>query len=534
MRKFLIFHPFLFAIYPVLFLFSHNIAQYRIEVLGYPLFLTLIFAGIVYLICFLIFRKLQEAAILASSFILMFFSYSRIQDQIINLYVNLAGFTLGPDKVLLIGALLILVLVIFLVIRFKNYLRTINKILNIISIVLVLFTLVNILIFEFKTGRIWTIQLDFGLSNEDQTKEEVLKPDIYYFVFDRYGGDKTLKLYGYDNSEFINYLKDKGFYIAERATSNYPKTFLSLGSSLNFGYVNHLTEKTNGGGTSDESIVTPLVKNNKVIKFLKKKGYKYIHVGSGWDPTRTNKNADINYILRGGVNPYQDEFSNGVLHTTLASPILKTLFPDTTAVSQNPKLNDHRSRVLYEFQTLEEIPSIPGPKFIFMHILLPHDPYVLDKNCTPISEEVTDKRSETQNYIDQLQCTNKLIEKMLNNILDKSETPPIIVLTADEGPRPQINKVPGKLSWVDASDESINEKFPILAAFYLPGFEENPLYPTITPVNNFRVIFNSYFGTKYPLLQDKNYIFQDEENYYKFIDVTDRIDVDRSLAPANK
>ncbi len=524
MKKFWIVHPILFSLYPVLFLFSYNIHQYREEVLGMPIILSLLFGAIIYFICYLIFRKIQPAAILASGFILIFFSYSRIQDQVKNLYINLGSFALGPDKVLLILFPVVLAIIIVIIFKFKSYLRSINKVLNIIAIVLVSFSIFNISLFEIKTGRILTLELDFGLSGEDETTKITDKPDIYYFVFDRYGGDKTMQLYGYDNSGFLNYLKSKGFYIADKATSNYPKTFLSLGSSLNFGYVNYLTEKTNGGGTSDESIVTPLVKNNKVIKFLKKKGYKYIHIGSGWDPTRTNKNADKNFILKGGSYPYEDEFSNGVLHTTLASPILKTLFPDTTAVSQNPKLNDHRSRVLYEFQTLEEIPKIPGPKFVFMHVLLPHDPYVLDKNCMPIPEEITEKKSETQNYINQLQCTNKLIEKSVNSILEKSSTLPIIVLTADEGPRPQINKVPGKLSWVEASDESINEKFPILAAFYLPGLKENPIYPTITPVNNFRVIFNSYFGTKYSLLPDKNIIFQDEDNYYRFTEVTDRIE----------
>lgn len=523
MKRFWLIHPFLFAVYPILFLFSYNIHQYREEVLGLPLLISLGFGAGVFFICYLIYRKSQPAAILVSSFILIFFSYSRIQDQIKNLYINLGGFTLGPDKLLLTSVPLVLALIVILIIKFKTYLKSVNKILNIIALVLVSFTLLNIAIFEIKTGRILTLELDFGLSGEDETAEESQKRDIYYFVFDRYGGDKTMKLYGYDNSEFFDYLKEKGFYIAEGVTSNYPKTFLSLGSSLNLGYINYLTEKTNGGGTSDESIVTPLVKNNKVIKFLKKRGYKYIHVGSGWDPTRINKNADKNYVLKGGSYPYEDEFANGLLHTTLASPILKTLFPDTTAVSQNPKDNDHRSRVLYQFSTFDEIPDMPGPKFVFMHVLLPHDPYVLNSNCTPISEEVTGKRTETENYIDQLKCTNKLIKKMLENILSKSQTPPIIVFTADEGPRPQINKVPRNLSWISASDETINEKFPILAAFYLPGLEKNPIYPTITPVNNFRILFNQYFGTKYPLLEDKNYIFQDENNYYKFTDVTDRI-----------
>jgi hypothetical protein len=42
-------------------------------------------------------------------------------------------------------------------------------------------------------------------------------------------------------------------------------------------------------------------------------------------------------------------------------------------------------------------------------------------------------------------------------------------------------------------------------AFYLPENGEQNLYPTITPVNSFRVIFDTYFGTQYGLIDDISY-----------------------------
>jgi hypothetical protein len=44
-----------------------------------------------------------------------------------------------------------------------------------------------------------------------------------------------------------------------------------------------------------------------------------------------------------------------------------------------------------------------------------------------------------------------------------------------------------------------------LNAYYLPA-ASNVLYPTITPVNTFRVILNAYFGGKFPLLEDLSYM----------------------------
>jgi hypothetical protein len=42
-------------------------------------------------------------------------------------------------------------------------------------------------------------------------------------------------------------------------------------------------------------------------------------------------------------------------------------------------------------------------------------------------------------------------------------------------------------------------------AYYLPGSGKSKLYPSMTPVNSFRLIFDEYFGANYPLLQDKTY-----------------------------
>ncbi len=45
----------------------------------------------------------------------------------------------------------------------------------------------------------------------------------------------------------------------------------------------------------------------------------------------------------------------------------------------------------------------------------------------------------------------------------------------------------------DLSIADLKQKFGILNAFYLPDVDNDILYPTITPVNTFRVVFNLYF-----------------------------------------
>jgi hypothetical protein len=46
----------------------------------------------------------------------------------------------------------------------------------------------------------------------------------------------------------------------------------------------------------------------------------------------------------------------------------------------------------------------------------------------------------------------------------------------------------------------------ILNAYYLPGVDSDLIYPSISPVNTFRLILNTYFGADLPLLPDESYL----------------------------
>ncbi len=74
----------------------------------------------------------------------------------------------------------------------------------------------------------------------------------------------------------------------------------------------------------------------------------------------------------------------------------------------------------------------------------------------------------------------------LEEILASSDIPPIIVMHGDHGLR----------------DEN---RLQILNAYYLPAGGRKALYPTISPVNSFRVVFNECFGTRFELLPDLSY-----------------------------
>lgn len=509
----------------MLFLYSRNIKEYPETALLAPIVISFIFAAVVFCITRVFLRSFAAAAPVSAVLLFIFLSYGRFLELYKNSSLHLGGITLSHYILVFAASVFLLFSIVVIILRSKKHLLKINQLFFFLSLLLLFFPLSSIVSFEAKTGRIFTIELFPAAPQKNTTQSIKGSPDIYYFIFDRYAGPKSAKNeYNIDNRAFFDFLKKKEFYLAEGSSTNYPRTFLSLGSSLNMEYLDSLTEKTKGGESGDETLVTPLIRNNKVLTFLKEKGYYTVNIGpKTWGPTSKNPYADESVVLQNSTYPYADAFTTGFLNTTFAAPLLKQLFHNPIDVSVDPDNNEHRKLILFQLDAVEKAIAIKSPKFVFAHILIPHDPFVFDKNCNPIPETVVEKNDHVTNYKNQLACANKKIEALLTKILAESKTPPIILLQSDEGPFPMKTPLPPKQSWGKASDESLHEKFPILNAYYMPGASQEQLYQSITPVNSFRVIFNAYFDTKLPLLPDRSYVFQDQDNFYKFIDITDRL-----------
>jgi hypothetical protein len=85
------------------------------------------------------------------------------------------------------------------------------------------------------------------------------------------------------------------------------------------------------------------------------------------------------------------------------------------------------------------------------------------------------------------------------------------------------------IEWTTATLDELEMKFKLFTALYLPGIPESEvrrrIYPTFTPVNTFRLIFNLYFGGDFRLLPDRNYIFRDDDHPLDLIEVTDRLGI---------
>jgi hypothetical protein len=311
--------------------------------------------------------------------------------------------------------------------------------------------------------------------------------DIYYLVFDRYAGLETLQRYGFDNRPFLDAIRSRGFEVAEGARANYPKTAHSLAASLNMTYLDFLEDARHA--PDDWGPVYGLMSGSRVATFLQERGYEYVHLGSWWGPTAEDPAADLNLAPRLRIED----------------------------------AGTHRAAALFQLEELQKLAARPGPTFVFAHVLLPHPPYVFDREGNDLPAEVAVTRSRVTNYLEQLRYTNRRILETVDLLLQgPPETDPIILLQSDEGPHPLPYEFDRLYDWTEAPDLELQEKLGILSAYHLPGVR-GAVYPYMSPVNSFRLILSRYFGERLALLPDRSYVFRDEEHLYQFWDVTDRV-----------
>ena len=515
-------YPLFFAIFPVLFYYNTNRFETTISSLMFPFTLSIVIYACVYGILRLIVVDKNRLKLLLALFIFYFFSYVHFVNSFSFLKSLLSNLHLPTNLILFILYSSLIVLVGKLLLKIKDR-DKLAKTLALIGIYLVIFPLTKIIPWE--VSRAQTVR-----TTKDNTIDGVViknvarKPDIYYIILDRYANDTSLSdYYGFDNSDFLNFLKSKGFYIADHSYANFPKTHLSLASSLNLEYVNYFTKQF-GKENKDYTPAFRMVQDNKVARILKSLGYRYIYFGDWWEPTRVNPFADENINLYSGSN----EFLRKFFSTTVASPLIGSYLVKNDFLG----FSDTRiyENMLYKFKKFDTVALKDSPKFVFAHMLLPHYPYVFDEFCLK-SEDGTGPLEQSK-YISQLKCTNTKMKVLVESILRKSKTPPVIIIQSDEGPFKidEMNRSGEGVDWTKASDEAIKTHMRILNTYYIPDAEGVPIdyerkgfYRGITPVNSFRILFNEIFKTKFASLGDRSYFIPDLDKPYSYIDKTTEI-----------
>jgi hypothetical protein len=299
--------------------------------------------------------------------------------------------------------------------------------------------------------------------------------------------------------------------------SNYAKTAVSVSTTLNMNYVDHLVP-----GLENSHfwwLMAPLIDHSRVRATLEAQGYTTVSISTGWSLT-DNPTTDI-YL-----HPFPimlTDYERYFLGDT-ALGMIQPLIKDIASI---PTFDTPRRVILYSFESLMKIPDMAGPKFVFAHVTSPHPPFVFDRDGNPINPPGKFNTNDADDfygsssvyqkgYVEQVQFVNAQIRQVVKTILAKSETPPIILIQADHGS--------GLLTdFSSAENTCIKERFSPFAAYYLPGMHPEAVPPDLTTVNLFRMIFNQYFAANLPLLENQHYYYKDTVYLYRLVNVSERV-----------
>jgi hypothetical protein len=508
-------YPFLAAAYPVVFLYAQNVHE-AIAFADVLLALAASLGGAA--ACFgiaaAITRRPARSAVITTWLVTLFFSYGTVYPWFTEALVA-PGLS---HAITLAGWAALAVIGIGLVTLIGDRVQAVSVPLNGIGSVLLMINLVTIGAFALSL-RADPVRAGDPIASVEPTTAYGT-PDIYWIILDRYGSGSVLdEFYGDNNTAFLDELRGRGFYVAAEATANYLKTGLSMVSSRNMEYLDGtvLTERATAPddwGPIYRDLAAPFT----VERFLATQRYRFIYLGTYWAPTQQHPSAEINYVY----DKLGSEFLD-VLSRSTALLALEDLGTDAPYDWRRNRWNQTR----YEWDRLNHATTLDGPKFVHAHFALPHDPFVFHADGSFVTEQEAANRSWAQKYVDQVGYANRETLGFIDGLLAlPPEEQPILVIQADEGPWPQrYRQNERRFDWTSATPAELREKFGILSAFYLPGVDPEAagLYPSVTPVNQFRVLFNAYFGLNLPAVPDRNYIFPDQEHLYEFIDVTDRL-----------
>ncbi len=493
-------HTILLAAYAVLFVYASNISEVLFDQVQEPLLLAIAGAGLVLLVCALLFRSVRRGALLATTLVATFMFFGHVSFP-----VSESG--LPEVAQLAIWALLIASVGIYAR-RERPSTGSVTVALNAFALLLVVMSLLTIVPTEAdravraSEGEPVTERVSIAATG-------VPERDIYFIDLDRYGSDWALKeAYGIDN-DIYPYLESVGFQVIPGARANYRASDLSLGSTLNMRYMDELTEEY-GRDSGDRTPARELLAHHDVGTFLRQHGYRYYHLGAWWDGTRSSPIADE--VLSLGKTA---EFG-AVLREGTILPAVDRLLGNSE--KDTPSRAQHRDMAQFAIRQLQHLARTPGRKFVFAHILLPHPPYVLAEGGRHVLKEEVSEKSEPELFAQQLRYTNEALKRTLRALLEgPEETDPIIILSADEGPY-----LCGDIDCVDGTPEVNGIRYGVLRAYYLPGIDVE-IPSDDSGVNIFRMVLREYFGADLPDLPNRSYTWPDNDHLYDFADITDTL-----------
>lgn len=362
--------------------------------------------------------------------------------------------------------------------------RALKKITQYLSITLVILIVVDLVVLLSKLAV--RSKTDKPIS-EITRCNDCKKPNIYFIITDEYAGRKELHdIFHFDNSGFENELEKRNFHIIKDPTSNYNFTPYSMASIFDMNYLKGITGKAND--ISNRNICLETINKNTLVSILDSFGYDFVNLSL------------FDFAGKPGVswNEFYSTRERLISSQTLTGRIKKDLWYHFVTTFKFPWAQNNWQKDLinvfekeYNGTLMEAKKNSVRPRFVYTHFIMPHYPYLFDRNGNQLSFEESQQDGRKDLYLEFLQYCNKQCLALVDTIFRKDKTGPIVILMSDHG-----------FTKYDPSAIDPSYNFNNMINIYFPGINYSEFPGSLSNVNLFRFILNKQFNQQLPFLKD--------------------------------
>lgn len=312
------------------------------------------------------------------------------------------------------------------------------------------------------------------------------RPNVYYFLFDEYGGyENLLYYYDYDNAPFLEELETRGFSVArESRNSEAVETVTIVPNLLNLNYlVDRWSPYQKKTDHLDNTYLSRMFRENgyqvQMVNHVDFLGKSDMHV-----LTKNQTRRTISEILMKNSLFYKSHFFR---------KLLDDFFVVDYGANYRDSLDDALEQGLNSWKTAQE-----GPTLTIGYIQCPHSPTMVGPKGEHLPFEHGWNWRDHSLYLGQVEFVNNYILE-LTEVLQKNDPDSLIILQSDHGNRYAIHMMQLK-EW-DSYDPYLHNPYMqnILNCVYYQG-QSFPIEGE-TGINTLRLVFRQVLGADLPPIE---------------------------------
>ena len=306
------------------------------------------------------------------------------------------------------------------------------------------------------------------------TDEE--RPNVYYFIFDEYGGyENLLHYFDYDNSAFLYELEAKGFNISwESRNTEAVYTNTLVPNLMNLNYVMEAGEYEN------RDLTDYYMDNSYLVRTFLENGY------------QVNLADHLDFIGHTGCNVLTENQTEKTISDILVGNSIFSKFDKSEANYYDQVMNVMEAeRNCWQY-------TQDTPTLTIGYLQVPHSPLAFNREGEANERKDYYNWRRDELYLDQLEYISDYILELMDIVLEH-DPDALIILQSDHGCRYPIHQIQVGLADVCDPYTEYPHMQNILNCVYYRG--ETIEIEGLTGINTLRRAFNQVLGTGFEELE---------------------------------